>query len=265
NICEQLYVASAEKTNQTARKLLTRGAESLWFILPNEEIDLQMLFADIPAEIPVYLDCKFLSQEFTTKLAAYFSEKSHRIFLLTDIIGKLARTGNWFHNLRQDHEYMDTILSAAGFSSVLSVNSSLYQNAGATIPQQLAYSLAHVNEYFNHLEQKGEAFSGAKQLPVVFQVAAGSNYFFEIAKLRALRQLVSALAGEYGFTTSCHILAIPSKRNKTLYDYNVNLLRTTTECMSAVLGGADSISNLSYDVLYHKSNEFGSRIARNQL
>src|SRR5690606_31284376 len=89
NICEQLYVASAEKTNHTARKLLTRGAESLWFILPNEEIDLQVLFADIPAEIPVYLDCKFLSQDFTSKLVAYFSEKSHRIFLLTDIIGKL--------------------------------------------------------------------------------------------------------------------------------------------------------------------------------
>ena len=35
--------------------------------------------------------------------------------------------------------------------------------------------------------------------------------------------------------------------------------------MSAILGGATSISNLSYDEIYHKSNEFGERIARNQL
>lgn len=43
------------------------------------------------------------------------------------------------------------------------------------------------------------------------------------------------------------------------------MLRTTTECMSAILGGANAIANLPYDALYHKDNEFGDRIARNQL
>ena len=43
------------------------------------------------------------------------------------------------------------------------------------------------------------------------------------------------------------------------------MLRTTTECMSAILGGADTICNLPYDVIYHKDNAFGERIARNQL
>ena len=43
------------------------------------------------------------------------------------------------------------------------------------------------------------------------------------------------------------------------------MLRTTSECMSAILGGSDTISNVSYDSTYHKSNEFGERIARNQL
>ena len=63
----------------------------------------------------------------------------------------------------------------------------------------------------------------------------------------------------------CNIIVSPTKRNKTLYDYNVNMLRTTTECMSAILGGANAIANLPYDALYHKDNEFGDRIARNQL
>jgi methylmalonyl-CoA mutase len=45
----------------------------------------------------------------------------------------------------------------------------------------------------------------------------------------------------------------------------MNMLRTTTECMSAVLGGADAVSNLAYDAVYHKSNAFGERISRNQL
>jgi methylmalonyl-CoA mutase len=91
------------------------------------------------------------------------------------------------------------------------------------------------------------------------------NYFFEIAKLRALRLLWKTIAAEFGVLADCHILACPSKRNKTIYDYNVNLLRTTTECMSAILGGADTVFNMPYDAVYHKSNEFGERIARNQL
>ena len=49
------------------------------------------------------------------------------------------------------------------------------------------------------------------------------------------------------------------------YDYNINMLRSTTEAMSSVLGGADAVCNMPYDVLYHKSNEFGERISRNQL
>ena len=73
------------------------------------------------------------------------------------------------------------------------------------------------------------------------------------------------MASEFGVTETCHIVARPSKRNKTLYDYNINMLRTTTECMSAILGGANTICNLPYDSLYHKSNEFGERISRNQL
>jgi methylmalonyl-CoA mutase len=73
------------------------------------------------------------------------------------------------------------------------------------------------------------------------------------------------LVKEYNHDFDCRIIATPSKRNKTLYDYNVNMLRTTTECMSAILGSADFVANLPYDVLYHKDNEFGDRISRNQL
>ena len=126
--------------------------------------------------------------------------------------------------------------------------------------QQLAYAIAHANEYLNIFA------SLAKQaVSVTFKVSVGTNYFFEIAKLRALRLLWNTLSTEYGIASDCHIIATPTKRNKTLYDYNTNMLRTTTECMSAVLGGADTMINLPYDAIYHKDNEFGERIAINQL
>ena len=94
----------------------------------------------------------------------------------------------------------------------------------------------------------------------------GGNYFFEIAKLRAFRILWETLLNEYGIENSnVNIFTQPSLRNKTIYDYNVNILRTTSECMSAILGGSNTISNVSYDAIFHKSNEFGERISRNQL
>ena len=155
---------------------------------------------------------------------------------------------------------LDTLnlLSAATTSvSLISINAALYQNAGANMVQQLAYSLGQANEYFNRIETINK--------PIVFEVAVGTNYFFEIAKLRALRLLFALIAKEYNHNLECNIIVSPTKRNKTLYDYNINMLRTTTECMSAIIGGADAIANLPYDALYHKDNEFGDRIARNQL
>lgn len=99
----------------------------------------------------------------------------------------------------------------------------------------------------------------------VFLISTGSEYFFEIAKIRALRHLWELLAQAYGFSGKCKIIASPTLRNKTLYDYNTNMLRTTTESMAGILGGADLICNLPYDALYHNENDFAARIARNQL
>ena len=141
--------------------------------------------------------------------------------------------------------------------SLISIDAGLYQNAGANMVQQIAYALGHVNEYFNKITTINR--------PIVFKISVGTNYFFEIAKLRALRLLFNLIAKEYNHNLDCHLLVTPTKRNKTIYDYNVNMLRTTTECMSAILGGADTIANLPYDALYHKDNEFGDRIGRNQL
>src|SRR5690606_16374997 len=95
--------------------------------------------------------------------------------------------------------------------------------------------------------------------------SVSGNYFFEIAKLRAIRVLWENLISAYQISAELSIHSTPSKRNKTLYDYNLNMLRTTTEYMSAILGGSDRISFLPYDAVYHKDNEFSRRIARNQL
>ncbi|MFK7782390.1 methylmalonyl-CoA mutase subunit beta [Psychroserpens sp.] len=260
-ICQTIYVADIEKSNTKALDVISRGAEAIKFIIPSENILITTLLKDIDlTKINIYFELLFLSSEYVKQIHTLKNDKTS-LRLNTDIIDKLSASGNWFSNLTEDHKNFESIVST---TKTLSINLSLYQNAGANIIQQLAYGLAHANEYLNHLNERLDKDSKA-QLDVIFNVSVGTNYFFEIAKLRALRVLWKNLASEYNVNTQCHIFATPSKRNKTIYDYNTNMLRTTTECMSAILGGADTISNLGYDAVYHKDNEFSERISRNQL
>ncbi|MEJ1223344.1 methylmalonyl-CoA mutase subunit beta [Sediminicola sp. 1XM1-17] len=264
-ITQHIYAKNATMANAKALEALKKGAESLLFTVASEDIKIERLLKDIPLEATViHFDFQFLSASYTQELFSFVGNKTHRIYLNLDLIGHLAKSGNWYHDLKKDHEILEKVFTldhANNFNNILAIDASLYQNAGANMVQQLAYALSHANEYLNHFTRDPENNIEG----ITFKMAVGTNYFFEIAKLRAMRLLWKTLANEYDLEVPCHILALPTKRNKTLYDYNVNMLRTTTECMSAILGGADSICNLPYDALYHKSNEFGERIARNQL
>ena len=256
-ICQSIFVAHTEKSNAKALDAISRGAESIMFIIPSEDVSVNDLLKNIDStSTPIRLKLLFLSSEYVKTIPS-----QHHVDIETDILGHLAKTGNWFTNLKEDHKQFDAIVK---HTNTITIDASLYQNAGANMVQQLTYTLAHINEYFNHLNTIIDD-SNKESIKVVINLSVGTNYFFEISKLKALRILYQTLSSEYGFNTNCQIHVTPTKRNKTIYDYNINMLRTTTECMSAVLGGANSITNLAYDALYHKDNEFGERISRNQL
>lgn len=259
SICQDIFVHDVVKSVFRAKDSIERGAESIRFTIENPEIDLKALLTDLPLkDVLTYVKMDFLSIENLRSINQIAEEKKAKIFCLTDPVGQLAKTGNWFSSTEKNNfEVFNNFAKTNPKVSYINIDAGLYQNAGANIIQQVAYLMAHFNEYLTNVSNPGKT--------VVFEVSIGSNYFFEIAKLRAIRQLFAAITAEYNLEIDCHILATPSKRNKTVYDYNVNMLRTTTECMSAILGGANTVSNLPYDVLYHKSNEFGERISRNQL
>ena len=258
-ICQNIFVYDVQKSIERAKDSLSRGAESLRFTIESELVDVINLLENLPLKnVPVYLNLSFISIDFVKKIDDFALTNKITIFCNLDPIGQLAKDGNWFTTKEKNNfETLNLLSKQTKSISLISINATLYQNAGANMVQQLAYSIGQVNEYFNRLESIDQ--------PIVFEIAVGTNYFFEIAKLRALRILFSVVAKEYNHNLDCNIVASPTKRNKTLYDYNINMLRTTTECMSAILGGADAIANLPYDALYHKDNEFGDRIARNQL
>lgn len=258
-ICQNIFVFDLEKSIERALESISRGAESIIFTIENENIDVTKLLEKLPLETcEIYFNLDFISVNYISKIETITKSRNAKIYCNLDPIGQLAKEGNWFKTEEKDNfETLNLISKQVKQSSIIGINSSLYQNAGANRVQELAYSLAHANEYLNRISIINQ--------PIVFKISVGTNYFFEIAKLRAYRILFDSIAKEYHPNLECHLLVSPTKRNKTIYDYNVNMLRTTTECMSAIIGGADAIANLPYDALYHKDNEFGDRIARNQL
>lgn len=150
---------------------------------------------------------------------------------------------------------------------VITVNGNIFHNAGSSIVQELAFTLAEANEYLAALTEKGLSAENVTS-KMMFSFATGSNYFMEIAKLRAARMLWSQVVKQYGVKSeeSCKVFinTASSRWNKSIYDPYVNMLRTTTESMSAAISGADSIAVAPFDFTYKKSDEFSYRIARNQ-
>lgn len=260
---QHILVTDSIEANQKAIKSLKSGAESLIFTLTTPDLKPQEILKDIDINsISMHFQFQFLSVAYIKDLLSCTDSAKGNIYFHIDILGNFCRTGNWFTDFKSDHAALKEIFKEAANAPTLSIDVSLYQNAGANRTQQLAYAMGHASEYLNFLNEEKLLHPDLK---VSFNMAVDGNYFFEIAKLRALRMFWKAIAAEFGISADCHILACPTSRNKTIYDYNVNLLRTTTECMSAILGGADTVYNLSYDSVYHKDNEFGERIARNQL
>ena len=150
---------------------------------------------------------------------------------------------------------------------VIGVNGSLLVNAGSNIVQELGFSLAAANEMLAKLSDKGmDVTSIAKS--IVFNFAIGGNYFMEIAKIRAARLLWSKIVEQYKPSCDCackaFINATSATWNKSIFDPYVNMLRTTTETMSAAIAGADSISVVPFDSTFKEADDFSYRIARNQ-
>jgi methylmalonyl-CoA mutase len=150
---------------------------------------------------------------------------------------------------------------------VLSINAQHFHNGGATTVQELAFTISSAVEYTVRLLEKGISIESILK-HTHFRMAIGSGYFMEIAKLRALRMMwakaISAFNPEMEAKAKAYIHAMSSLWNKSIYDPYVNMLRTTTETMSAAVGGADVISVLPFDKVYKYENDFSSRIAQNQ-
>jgi methylmalonyl-CoA mutase len=184
-----------------------------------------------------------------------------------DPLGELALCGSLSEPLatRLDHLAALTHFASEHAPQVqtLSVQGDVYQNGGGSATQELGYAIATLVSYLEELQARGIAPATAFQ-QVRLCLSVGSDYFMEIAKLRAARWLMSKVAAAYGVADpNIHIHATTSRWNKTTYDAHTNMLRVTAEAFAAVVAGVDSLHIGPYDEIVGTTDEFSRRIARN--
>ncbi|WP_372936297.1 methylmalonyl-CoA mutase family protein [Mariniphaga sediminis] len=276
-IRQDIFVKDFAEANKKALNILGKGVTSLGFYFDcNTKVtkdDLAVLLKDIcleAAEINFVCPCD--NCNCALPFAAYISErKENKTKIIAssplDPIGSFVLKGNLKKDAFDELKVAVEKTADLPHFRTIGVHGKFFANSGGSIVQELAFALAQGVEYLTKLTGAGLSIDEVAQ-NIKFNFGIGNNYFMEIAKLRAARLLWAQIVKAFNPQNieSARLIAHSETNtyNKTLYDPYVNMLRTQTEAMSAVLGGADSITVLPFNAIFGDTTEFAERIARNQ-
>ena len=250
-IREAIGETDPAEANRAALAAIAAGAEeiALGGVAIGNSSDLALVLANLN-EIPVHFagcGAKLL------RLLAEFLSKNPRS----------AQTSAAFDPLADLELAAEAIsFSPAGFSP-LAIDGAKF--AARNIVEQIGLTLAAGADFMAAMSERGIDASRAASA-VEFSFAIAENYFFEIAKLRAFRLLWARVVESFdGFggskqNAAARIAAITAIHEEPEAGRHMNMLRGTTEAMSAVLGGADSVTVTPFDA---NATEASRRLARN--
>lgn len=266
------------KANALALDGISKGVESVGFCIDGEKAvsvaDMKVLLSGINLDqIEVNFEgCGSASAQIISafiEVIASMGVKADKVKASFDLdpLRSLTQCGNFCCE-----SYKQTLVECVNLVKeykgirVVNVEGYAFNDAGATLVQELGFAMSQGSEYMNILTEAGvNANEAASRIKFTF--AVGSSYFMEIAKFRAARVLWANIAKSYGASDEesqkISVNAVTSQWNMTAYDSYVNMLRGTTEAMSAALSGVDSIEVLPFDYSFREPGEFSNRIARN--
>ena len=279
DIRQDIKADTLEAANALALEALNRGANSIGLCACKVETVEQMrtLLKDIhPEACKINFTC---SKDYLHTLKLFlqvvkeggYNPQNVYGSCNYDIYGHALLHGDYRNGQEADYNQAVELVRFAKENlpnfRVLAINGRYIHNAGSNIVQELGFTLASANDLLARLTDRGLSVEEVAS-NLVFNFATGSTYFMEIAKIRAARLLWSKIMEQYQPKCDCclkvFINATSSLWNKSIFDPYVNMLRTTTETMSAAIAGADSITTNPFDIAFKESDSFGYRIGRNQ-
>jgi len=267
-------VDSAKKGNLLALKAIEEGMNGLIFEI-KDAISARKLLKGIDLEniavsfIPGKNEIDFI-KDFIKDFIALVKERKTDLkklkgYVDLKIIYKYVTTGNIdFHLFYKLYKLIKLTKDYPNFKAI-SISGTVFPDSGANQVQEVAFTLNALVFYIDELTERGVDIQDIFD-DLHVELGIGSEFFVEIGKFRAFNSLLHKIAEKYGVTNfSYDLTARTSKWNKSVIDANTNMLRTTTEAMSAILGNADGIIVDPYDTEMNKVSEFSNRIAGNTV
>lgn len=288
---EEIREEQVVKANSHALSALAKGVDELaWLTYPggcqlSTPAEMQQLLEGVYIEaLPIHWVCGPLAPQ---TLALLIGEAERRGLALSELQGSvdldpiLDAAAGWSSGSvatwrSQFFPALQVILEKLPAFGTLTVRGSLFEKAGASNAQELAFSISLFSEMLAAVKEAlidgslicpGTASADEAMEDIVarseVRLAVGSQYFLEISKLRAARVALANMLDAFGVKSRPKIHVITTSSTKTLYDSHNNLLRGTIEAMAGVIGGADSLTVAAYNQGYSAPDEFSERLARN--
>ncbi|WP_078545870.1 acyl-CoA mutase large subunit family protein [Litchfieldia alkalitelluris] len=284
-ISQKLNQDDLKSFNLDARRELENGQTVLHLDLSNSDSqkgmslttmdDLRAAFSQIPlTEVPLLINAGISSLPFLALFSQYFKEEKNDLSQLTGTIGmdplnSLVKEGYLPYDLSS---LLDVIAFVTHWSKehtpalrTIIVSSEAYHNGGANAVSELAYTLAAGTEYVNQCLERGLTIHEIAR-KMAFSFSVGSDFFMEIAKLRAARVIWATIIEAFGGNEEDQkiwIHAQTSTYTKTYYDPYSNMLRSTVEALAGVISGINSLHVTPFNEPHGEVSSLSRRIARN--
>jgi len=266
-ICQTIKEKEIKAANKAALEVLNGGASAVRFQLNiTSKNDLTVLLNEIGIQ---YIATHFVvrsNQEALSLLQWLVSYCNERSIDTKSLLGSVQR--DVIDALSEDELWKEIVTYASNhFRSfkVFAINATSIHNSGGNATQDIAYALAVGNEFLHKAVEAGFSVEQTNDL-LQLNFATDGSYFVEIAKYRVFRNLWNTILHQYDSTQSFtppFVHAETSTFLQTTRDAYNNLLRATTQAMSAAIGMADSIEVICHDDSYATPTEASLRLARN--
>ena len=266
-VAQQISYQTKEELEGKLEQAVERGQTAISFELTHDLVETnEVTIFDLSHKLSFAINSKGLQAALLEYLLKDNSNNENITgYIANDPISLFAENGVISEEFLQ--EWLDDIQSAAkqipNLRTVL-IDTTPYHNGGANAVQELGIAIAEGVFYLQKLIDSGIDMDTALS-KMVFQFSIGSNFFMELAKLRAARILWNKVTEVYGADSSLQGMQIAAKTSsftKTVYDPHVNILRAGNEAFAAVVGGIQYLHVAPFDKITGSSS-FSERIARN--
>ena len=252
-IREEIEAVDPEEANLAAQTAVGAGAEEISFlnVAVRNASDLGLLFVNLKT-IPTHFPNA--GEPLVRQLSEWLKRRHD----------SRAVSAGWTPFAHLDSS-ADIARTAPSTFVPFTIHGEDFEEFGATAVEEIGFALAAGVDFLAEMDARNMPINRSAA-SLIFSFSIGANYLFEIAKFRAIRMVWARAVESFGGMlddTAIRIYARTSRWNKTIYDPHVNVLRATTEAMSAALGGVDSICVAPFDECYKTPDEASRRLARN--